>query len=214
MLNLQIAMFNHLLITLAVFFAQTANISITSPQPGDILRGQVNIVGNMNAPDFASAELAFSYAIPVGGASNPADRFAWFTIQTFSQPVQNSSLAVWDTTTLTDGDYILHLRVFLQDGSSQDVVVSDLKIRNDTPLPTASPTATESFGFTTIDPLPVSSPTIQPATALPTFPSPTPLPVNPASVTSSSIYSNFAKGGIITLVLFAFFSLILRLRKN
>lgn len=208
MLNLQIAMFNHLLISFVFFLAQTANISITSPQPGDVLRGQVNIVGNMNVPDFASAELAFSYA------SNPADRFAWFTIQTFPQPMQDPSLAVWDTTTLTDGDYILHLRVFLQDGSSQDVVVSDLKIRNDTPLPTASPTATESFGFTTIDPLPVSSPTIQPATALPTFPSPTPLPVNPASVTSSSIYSNFAQGGIITLVLFAFFSLILRLRKN
>jgi hypothetical protein len=170
----------------------------------------VEIVGNMDVPNFASAELAFSYA------SNPTDRFAWFTIQTFPQPVsaERPTLAVWDTTTLTDGDYILHLRVFLQDGSSQDVVVSDLKIRNDSPLPTASPTATESFGFTTIDPLPVSSPTIQPATALPTFPSPTPLPVNPASVTSFSIYSNFAKGGIITLVLFAFFALILRLRKN
>jgi hypothetical protein len=208
MLNLQIAMFKHLLITLVVFFAQTANISIISPQPGDFLRGQVDIVGDMNVPDFASAELAFSYV------SNPADRFAWFIIQTFPQPAQNPKLAVWDTTALTDGDYILHLRVFLQDGSSQDVAVSDLKIRNDIPLPTASPTATESFGFTTIDPLPVSSPTIQPATALPTFPSPTPLPVNPASVTSFSIYSNFAKGGIITLVLFAFFSLILRLRKN
>ena len=208
MLNLTIAMFNHLLISFVFFLAQTANISISSPQPGDVLRGQVNIVGNMNVPDFASAELAFSYA------SNPADRFAWFTIQTFPQSAQDPTLAVWDTTTLTDGDYILHLRVFLQDGSSQDVVVSDLKIRNDSPLPTASPTATESFGFTTIDPLPVSSPTIEPATALPTFPSPTPLPINPASVTSLSIYSNFAKGGIITLALFAFFSLILRLRKN
>jgi hypothetical protein len=209
MLNLPIAMFNQLLISL-VFLFQSANILIVSPQPGDVLRGQVEIVGNMDVPNFASAELAFSYA------SNPTDRFAWFTIQTFPQPVsaERPTLAVWDTTTLTDGDYILHLRVFLQDGSSQDVVVSDLKIRNDTPLPTASPTATESFGFTTIDPLPVSSPTIQPATALPTFPSPTPLPINPASVTSSSIYSNFAQGGIITLVLFAFFSLILRLRKN
>jgi hypothetical protein len=209
MLNLPIAMFNQLLISL-VFLFQSANILIVSPQPGDVLRGQVEIVGNMDVPNFASAELAFSYA------SNPTDRFAWFTIQTFPQPVsaERPTLAVWDTTTLTDGDYILHLRVFLQDGSSQDVVVSDLKIRNDSPLPTASPTATESFGFTTIDPLPVSSPTIQPATALPTFPSPTPLPVNPASVTSFSIYSNFAKGGIITLVLFAFFALILRLRKN
>jgi hypothetical protein len=174
----------------------------------------VNIVGNMNVPNFASAELAFSYAIPVGGTSIPADRFAWFTIQTFSQPAQDPTLAVWDTTMLTDGDYVLHLRVFLQDGSSQDVVVSDLKIRNDTPLLTASPTATEAFGFTTINPLSVSSPTIQPATALPTFPSPTPLPINPASVTTSSIYSIFARGALITLVLFAFFSLILRLRRN
>ena len=136
MLNLPIAMFNQLLISL-VFLVQSANALIVSPQPGDVLRGQVEIVGEMNIPNFASAELAFSYA------SNPADRFTWFTIQTFSQPVQ-SPIATWDTTKLTDGDYILLLRVLLQDGSSQDVVVSDLKIRNDTPLPTASPTATDS----------------------------------------------------------------------
>ena len=75
-------------------------------------------------------------------ASNPAD--SWFTIQTFPQPVTNPTLAVWDTTTVTDGDYVLHLRVFLQDGSTQDVVVSDLKIRNDVPIATVTPTATES----------------------------------------------------------------------
>jgi hypothetical protein len=213
MLNLPIAMFNHLLFSLVFFLAQTADISITSPKSGDILRGQVDIIGNMDVPNFASAELAFSYAIPVGGASNPADSFAWFAIQTFPQPMhaESPTLATWDTTTLTDGDYILHLRVFLQDGSTQDVVVSDLKIRNDMPLPTQSPTATESAGFITINP----TATIPPAaTTLPTFPSPTPLPANPVSVTSPSIYSNFARGGLITLVLFVFFSIILRLRKN
>jgi hypothetical protein len=203
MLNLPIAMFNHLLISLAFFLAQTADISITSPQPGDALRGQVEIVGNMDVPNFASAELAFSYA------SKPAD--SWFTIQTFPQPVKDPTLAVWDTTTLTDGDYISHLRVFLQDGSSQDVVISDLKIRNDAPLPTASPTATEPAGFITIDPTATIPPAVTP---LPTFPSPTPLPANPVSVTTPSIYSNFARGGLIALVLFVFFSLILRLRKN
>jgi hypothetical protein len=208
MLNLPIAMFNHLLISLALLLAQTANISITSPISGDVLRGQVDIVGNMDVPNFASAELAFSYA------SNPAD--SWFTIQTFPQPVKNPTLAIWDTTTLTDGDYILHLRVFLQDGSSEDVVVSDLKIRNDAPANT--PTPTELSESITINPYPISSPvgtaTIQLATALPTFPSPTPLPANPASVTTTSIYSIFARGALLTLVLFVFFSLILRLRKN
>jgi len=200
MLNLSIAMFKHF-ISLIVFLAQSANILIVSPQSGDVLRGQVEITGNMDIPNFASAELAFSYADSTE---------SWFTIQTFSQPVKDSVIAVWDTTTVTDGDYTLHLRVILQDGSSQDVVVSDLKIRNDTPLPTETPTATLPSQFST--PLPTS--TVPPEPALPTFPSPTPLPVNPASVTRFSIYLNFARGALITLVLFAFFSLILRLRKN
>jgi len=208
MLNLPIAMFQSILALALVFFGQSADISIISPISGDTLRGQVEIVGNLNVPNFASAELAFSYA------SNPAD--SWFVIQTFPQPVLDSTMAIWDTTSLTDGDYILHLRVFFQDGSSQDVVVSDLKIRNDVPtvvVPSATPTATESFGSITINSVPTS--TVQPlATPLPTFPSPTSLPANPASVTSNSIYSFFARGALVVLGLFGFFSLILRLRKN
>jgi hypothetical protein len=201
MLNLPIAMFKYLLISL-VFLAQTNNISIVSPQPGDTLRGHVDIVGNMDVPNFASAELAFSYA------SNPAD--SWFTIQAFPLPVKNPTLATWDTTMLTDGDYTLHLRVLLQDGSSQDVVVSDLKIRNDAPLSVETPTATPSAQISVA----VPTSTIQPATALPVFPSPTPLPANPASVTSPSIYLFFARGALIAFVFFIFISLILRLRKN
>ncbi len=213
MLNLPIAMFNYLLIFLVLVLTQTADVSIVSPLSGETLRGKVNIVGNMDVPNFASAELAFSYA------STSADSLAWFTIQTFSQAVsaERSTLAVWDTTTITDGDYILHLRVFLQDGSSQDVMISGLKIRNDIPLPTDTPTATETPDSITINPLlvsPVVTSTVQPVTALPTFPSPTPLPFNPASVTSTSIYSIFARGALLTLILFAIFSLILRLRKN
>jgi len=204
MLNLQIAMFRNLFLLLSIFVAQTANVSITSPQAGAVLRGKVDIVGNMDIPNFASAELAFSYA------SNPADSFAWFTIQTFSQPVKDPVLAAWDTTAITDGDYILHLRVTLQDGSVQDVVVPDLKIRNDEPLPTSSPSPTFPSQIST----PLPAVTARPVAALPTFPSPTSLPANPATVTSSLIYSNFARGALITLVLFAFFSLILRLRKN
>ena len=203
MLNLPIAMFKPLLISLVFFLAQTTNISIASPVSGDTLRGQVNIVGSMDIPNFASAELAFSYA------SNPAD--SWFTIQTFSLPVKDPSIATWDTTVLTDGDYILHLRVFLQDGSSQDVVVSGLKIRNDVPLPVETPTATLAPQFV-VPPLTTS--TVQPATAFPTFPSPTSFPANPASVTSPSIYSNFLRGAIAVFVLFIIFSLLLRLRKN
>ena len=51
--------------------------------------------------------------------------------------MHNSTLATWDTTSITDGDYILRLRVFFQDGSSQDVIVS-VTVRNEA-VPTATP---------------------------------------------------------------------------
>jgi len=189
-----------------IFLKQTADISIISPQTGDTLIGQVEIIGNMDVLNFANAELAFSYA------SNPAD--SWFTIQTFPQPVRAESptLAIWDTTTLSDGDYILHLRVLFQDGSSQDIVISDLKVRNDAPPATKIPTITVTSGSITINPH--FTATNQPATLPPSFPSSTPLPANPVSVTSFSIYSNFARGAIMTLFLFIVFSLLLRLRKT
>ncbi|NOT06339.1 MAG: hypothetical protein HOP27_17240 [Anaerolineales bacterium] len=205
MLNLPIVMFQYLLSFSLILFAQTAELSISSPQTGQILRGQVEITGNLDIPNFSSAELAFGYS-----ATNPASN--WFTIQTFPQPVKGPAIAVWDTSRLTDGDYILRLRVFFQDGTSQDVLVSDLKIRNDVPLPTNTPTATPTATPLITTPLPTST-RLPDATTL-TFPSPMPLPSNPASLTVPSLYSTFGRGALIVFVLFGIFSLLLRLRRN
>ncbi|MBK8419669.1 MAG: hypothetical protein IPL17_12695 [Anaerolineales bacterium] len=57
---------------------------------------------------------------------------------------------MWDTTLLTDGDYTLRLRVYFQDGASQDILIQDLKLRNDVPLPTETPTATATLTLTLI----------------------------------------------------------------
>ncbi|MBK8419670.1 hypothetical protein [Candidatus Villigracilis saccharophilus] len=46
------------------------------------------------------------------------------------------------------------------------------------------------------------------------FPSPIPLPTNPASLTVSALYITFGRGALIALVLFVLFSLLLRLRRN
>jgi hypothetical protein len=209
MLNLPIAMMKIPLLFSLVLFMQTANISITSPQPGDVLRGKVEIVGNTDVPGFSSAELAFSYA------SNPAD--SWYTIQTFSQPLTNATITTWDTTLITDGDYILHLRVFLQDGSSQDVVVSNLKVGNYLPVSTETPLVTESPQLVIATPQIESvlqNQTELPATPLISYPTSTLLPPNPVSVTTPSIYSNFDRGALITLIIFLAFALLLRFRKN
>jgi hypothetical protein len=203
MLNLPIAMLKFAL-ALFILFQETP-LAITSPQAGDTLRGQIQITGGMSVPGFVSAELAFSYAAP-------GDGDAWFTIQTFSLPPADSALALWDTTLVTDGDYNLRLRIFLEDGTTQEVIVSDLRIRNDISEATATPTEDPFPPFMATTPPPArTEPT---PTAPPVQPSLTPMPANPASVTTDSINATFGRGALTALGLFAFFALILRLRKN
>lgn len=207
MLNLPIAMHAFLLL-LALFF-QDPSVALTSPKPGEALRGLIEIQGRMDAPDFSSAELAFTFA---PSASDPAA--GWFIIRTFSQPATNPVIAEWDTTAVTDGDYTLRLRVYLKDGSYQDVLVDDLKILNNEPTPTPVPPPTlADFAFQPLDQQPdfeiEFTPT--PSIALSTI---TPLPVNSASLSPTSITAVFWKGALAVIVLYAFFSLLLRLRKN
>jgi hypothetical protein len=204
MLKSSIAMLKTFLFLTLLF--QNPGVTLTSPQPGDVLRGQVEIVGSMDVPNFSSAELSFSFT-----ASDSAD--SWFVIQTFPQPKLDSPIAVWDTTSLTDGDYVLHLRVFLQDGSIQDAVIPDLKIRNEVILPTETPT--EVFDIST--PF-ISVEDVTAAPALPTqtlsFTQPTSLPANPASLNRDEITSTFTRGALITFLSFGLIWLVLRLRKN
>ncbi|MDO8753053.1 MAG: hypothetical protein Q7J80_04080 [Anaerolineales bacterium] len=209
MLDSTVAMLKFLF-TFFIILAQETSINISSPLAGETVRGQVEIIGDMDVPNFLSAELDFSYAFPNGNGTNPAE--TWFSIQIFPQPVIGSAITVWDTTSLTDGAYNLRLRVFLQNGSFQDALVSDLRILNDAPQPTDVSAETAFSQIFTTSPPPAL--TGLPATAAITYPSQTPLPANPASVTTSSIYFNFARGALITLVLFIVFSLVLRLRKS
>lgn len=207
MLKLSIAMLKFFLILAFVF--QNPPLTISQPQPGATLRGLVEVQGQMDVPGFTSAELAFTFD---ASASDPAA--SWFSIQTFPQPVLNPTLAAWDTTALTDGDYAIRLRVYLQDGSFQDVVVTGLKVRNDEVMPTVTvPPTLADFNF---QPLNGTSPaaTAQTATPVMTYPTATPPPANPASLSHTSILTIFWQSALAVILLFAFFAFILRLRKN
>lgn len=193
-----------LLLTLPFLLAQAPAVSITSPAPGAALRGEVTITGTTDVPGFASSQLDFSYA------SNPTD--TWFALQTSTQPAADSALAVWDTTLITDGDYILRLRVFLTDGTFQEVTVP-VKVQNDTPIPTPTPLLTS-----TPDGLDAGLPTPFLVAASPTptptpRPSPTPLPTNAASLDQTTIYTSLGRGALVILGLFAFAGLLLRFRR-
>ena len=184
---------------------ETPPVAISSPGPGEVLRGEVNIVGSTNLPGFIAAQLDFSYA------SDPLAAVTWFPIQAISQSVFDSPLYTWDTTTITDGDYILRLRVFTGDGSSQEVTVP-VTIQNDAvPTPTPEPTSTPEE-VTVLVPTPFQLAASPTPTEVPR-PTPTPLPANPISLEPNSIILSLGRGALVILGMFALAGLILRIRR-
>jgi hypothetical protein len=207
MLNLYVRLMNLrfwlFLVLFLVAAQETPPLEITSPVPDELLRGQVTITGKLDFPSFLSAGLDFAYA------SNPTN--TWFNIQTFSQPMTDSTLAVWDTTAITDGDYVLRLRVNFEDSTSQEVTVP-VKIGNDVlPTPTPEPTITP-------EPEEVLIPTpfllaASPTPTNPPRPTPTALPTNPVLLGQNQIYSSLGRGALVILGLFALAGLIVRVRR-
>ncbi len=182
---------------------------ITAPTDGQVLQGQVQVNGLTDIPNFASADLAFGY--------DPDPTGTWFTIQSGLPPVAGGLLATWDTTTISDGDYVLRLRVALLDGSSQEALVK-VKVRNYTAVPTPSPvvtpTATAALQIPTAIVI-VPSPTATAQPEAPTAPvdTPTALPPNPAGMTSAEIFSGFWRGALVVGLVVLGFGVLLRLRR-
>jgi hypothetical protein len=170
----------------------TSLAAITSPVPGQILQAAVSITGTAYAPGFASAELDFAYA------EDTTD--TWFRIQVIDQPVRSAVLASWDTMTISDGDYILRLRVDALDGTSQEAKVS-VQVRNYTAAPVPLPSSTASPTPALPIPTPMVVTPLPTATPLPP-PTPSPFPPNPAGTTTAAIYVSFWKGALIVAGLF------------
>ncbi|HEX8991137.1 MAG TPA: hypothetical protein VF784_05615 [Anaerolineales bacterium] len=179
---------------------------IVSPADGQTLQGQVTVKGTTDIPNFSSAELAFAY--------NPDPTDTWFTIQTASLPVTGDVIATWDTTAITDGDYVIRLRVNLQDGSTSDAVIT-VHVRNYTPTPTPSPAVTPTERPVVEVPtamivLPSATPNVPAVAVLPT---PSAFPPNPAGVTPGELFSGFWRGALLVGLLVLVFGLLVRHRR-
>jgi len=80
----------------------TGQIMITSPKPGDVVKGLVILVGTADIPNFGFYKYEFS---PLGSD-------VWFTIQADRKVKKGIELGPWDTSEVTPGDYNLRLMVF------------------------------------------------------------------------------------------------------
>jgi hypothetical protein len=192
------------LVLLLIAAQDSPPLAITAPASEEVLRGEVTITGSTDIPNFIFAQLDFAYA------SNPTN--TWFNIQTFSQPIADSTLAVWNTASISDGDYVLRLRVTFEDGTFQEVMVP-VVVMNDVPLSTPTaipPTSTPEIAVQIPTPfLLAASPT---PTELPR-PTPTMLPPNPASLGQNQIYASLGRGALVMIGLFVLAGLIVRLRR-
>ncbi|HEX6305865.1 MAG TPA: hypothetical protein VFZ76_16835 [Anaerolineales bacterium] len=161
-----------------------APASISSPLPGQALQGSVPITLILGTQEFQGIEISFAYQ------DDPTD--TWFLILQSDEEVSGADLPQWDTTTLTDGEYTLRVDLSGADGSQTSLVVPDLRVRNYTAIETDTPVPTETAapGDT---PVPTSTAT---ATITPIPPTGTPLPPNPAQLTTQDITFSLGKGAL------------------
>ena len=110
------------------------SVFILSPIPGNVVAGNVQVIGSASHPQF------LQYQLEYGPDPNPNN--LWFQITGAVQsPVSNGLLGIWNTTTINDSLYQLRLRVFLRDGSNWgNVSVNNIRVQNQ--APTAVPTNT------------------------------------------------------------------------
>lgn len=173
-------------------------LSIESPHPGQALQGTVTIIGIIPLVDIQNAEITFSFI------NNPTN--TWFLIHSVTDPIGNEIVAEWDTTTITDGTYNLRMTVITVEGEQLNVDVSQLRVRNYTPIETNTPTPVSP----TPTPIPGSSPTPT-ETLIP--PTSTQLPKNPAQLTTGDIILGFGKGVLAIIGIFALVGLYVVVRK-
>jgi hypothetical protein len=77
-------------------------IMITTPKPGDVIKGQVILLGTADIPNFAYYKYEFS----------STGTTIWYTIQANHEVKQGGELGLWDTSEVSPGDYYLRLVIF------------------------------------------------------------------------------------------------------
>lgn len=93
---------------------------ITSPEPGDVVSGTVEITGTASVPNFGF----FKYEVAPLGTQN------WATISAGRDPKVNEVLGPWNTSSLTNGDYFLRLVITDNVGLSLEPCVIAVRVAN------------------------------------------------------------------------------------
>jgi hypothetical protein len=161
-------------------------IGIDDPLPGTAIQGVTTISGSTNVEGFQTVEVAFAYQ------SDPTT--TWFLISQGSEPVEAGVLAGWDTTTISDGNYLLRVQVFLQNGTVLESRIEGLRVRNYLQIETPTPAAEISTELILPTATPSPLPDYRPSQLTPEA-----MPTNPAQVTPSDLGRSVTIGMIMVV---------------
>jgi hypothetical protein len=169
------------------FVPLAQQVIVDTPRPGEAVQGQVTIAGNVDLEGFQSYEVSFAY--------QRDDTNTWFLIGKGDQIVRGGTLATWDTTTITDGQYRIRVRVYLSEGRMAETIVQQVRVRNYTPIETSTPVPQGAVG---------SQKTITaPGDYTPSgVKGQDTVPANPLEISSDKLQHSFLLGGIVAIGLF------------
>ncbi|OQX60861.1 MAG: hypothetical protein B5M51_09625 [Anaerolinea sp. 4484_236] len=170
-------------------------VELNTPQDGAVLQGVVAITGAARGGGMQTAELSFAY---------PSDETGtWFFIAEIDSTATEFQIE-WDTTAITDGTYNLRLKATYANGEVLTKFISNVRVRNYTPIETKTPkpTQTPATAGQTASPKDTPSPT------------PTLLPANPATVEKGDIFNALGVGLAFTGSLFALLGIYFGLKKT
>lgn len=165
-------------------------VYIFTPLPGQALQGVIPVEVSLIVPELEVAYLEFRYV------NHPLEN--WFLITQVSVSIPDGQMALWDTSTITDGEYDLRLRAVTRDQRQLEYRVDGLRVRNYSVVETETPTPvipTETL-------LPGQATPTLPPTQTPLPPTATPMATNPAILTFDQVSQTMAAGSLVVLVLF------------
>jgi hypothetical protein len=113
-----------------IVFGQ-ADSAITTPVSGSAIQGKVDVSGYIKSTNFVRYDLDFSHS--------PGPEDGWFNIKTSDKNPPDGLLGVWDTSSISDGNYRLRLTVYYKDSTKAEYFANEIRVRNYTPIETSTP---------------------------------------------------------------------------
>ena len=209
MLKLNVMRFNSfwmLLILLTKFwfsgFPQLDLVRFQFPSDGEVIKGNVQIIGSITGENLQYADISFSY--------QNSETDTWFLIASVDTTITDDVIAAWDTSTIADGFYQLRIQAHYDNGDVQDSLVKDIQVRN---YSAVDPIQVDEIGSLQVETTPDQS--IVEITTATLEDTPTPMPASDLMVTRSQFFMTVIQSAIfgILLLIVAVLFIIIRRRK-